>query len=325
MKREGFALAGVPVTSERRIAAFTLVELLVVVGIVGLLVAILAPELMLARSLARSAVCASNLGQLNEAFVAAQNRSSTAGNDAGARYPRYTDWPRIPQDIVPAPQIYVCPEAPEVRGESLDGLKYVCANRGISALFADAGRDPANPNTASPSCPLIWKGPLRDGYNEFVTQDHMTSVSSVKNDGYMRIWKADGRFELLEYHCGEQNQIWLYDTRPMEIHDSGLARMKTVYGPPFPFFYLAGGSTNYGINPSLGGRMAVPHGTIVLLDYDETYVDLADPFATYSDHLIKPEVARHRGRMNVLFADHAVRTRGPSEINPAGNLDLWKP
>lgn len=57
-------------------AAFTLVELLMVISLLSLLMAMLAPSLTRARRLARVAVCAGNLNSLNKALAgyAAENR-----------------------------------------------------------------------------------------------------------------------------------------------------------------------------------------------------------------------------------------------------------
>ncbi len=57
----------------RRINAFTLVELLVVISIIALLTAIMAPVLGRARSKARAVECASNLRQLGIAFACYAN------------------------------------------------------------------------------------------------------------------------------------------------------------------------------------------------------------------------------------------------------------
>ncbi len=66
--------------------AFTLIEVLVVVAIIALLIAVLAPSLRRARDGARAAVCISNLHQLSIAQVvyAAENKDFLAPPEGGA-------------------------------------------------------------------------------------------------------------------------------------------------------------------------------------------------------------------------------------------------
>ncbi|MEM6315461.1 MAG: prepilin-type N-terminal cleavage/methylation domain-containing protein, partial [Planctomycetota bacterium] len=60
----------------RNVRAFTLVELLVVTGIIAVLIAVLVPALISARNASRAAVCMSNIKQLATAHTMylAENR-----------------------------------------------------------------------------------------------------------------------------------------------------------------------------------------------------------------------------------------------------------
>lgn len=95
------------------LGAFTLLELLVVVGIIGVLLAILLPVFLQARERGRRATCVSNLRQIGTALTAYTQdydgffpsmRSASSETWTGSK-----DWSNLLAPYAPAREVFRCP------------------------------------------------------------------------------------------------------------------------------------------------------------------------------------------------------------------------
>jgi prepilin-type N-terminal cleavage/methylation domain-containing protein/prepilin-type processing-associated H-X9-DG protein len=304
--------------------AFTLVELLVVVAIIALLVSILVPTLSEAQRLAKIVKCQSHLKQLCNALEDASWRPGDTGKTTYQRYPDPAKWPVIPYSTEPTDAIYFCPEDTSSNwGNSVMGLVY------------QSGMAP-NPNIPwanGKSC-KVRRGTDSEGpYTEFVFEENPSypvefwdetsrypgTPDYSDNDGRFRVYdRKEGarKVKLMYYTCSYTNKIYYFG-------ELIWYPLKNYVGKEM---YINDMYTSYGMNSTVG-RVEVAPDTIVLLDYPEQialYSDVATDktqMATYLDEASR----RHRGRINVLYADNSVRSVGPTSLNPTINPDPWTP
>ena len=123
-----------PHSVRRRNRGFSLVELLVVIGIVVLLVSMIMPALVKARRQASSVVCMNNLRQCGAALViyANHNRGWLFPVKLGSDVPRERRWPVLVFDPpVWNPPILLCPDDVEPEEEHSYILNRHLADKGI--------------------------------------------------------------------------------------------------------------------------------------------------------------------------------------------------
>ncbi len=280
-----------------RASGFTLVELLVVVAIVALLVAMLAPGVARTADLGRSVRCRHNLHEIGQAFCAAAAVAPEGGKSS--LYPRPDAWPGIPMNVVPDEGIYLCPAEPR----RLSGSRQYKIYCEIPDAYIDFEE--------GPYCRVSGHGGhTRYCFEVYTGPDWNDAIFDVTDD-WPRVatFSADSHISRSVYlrRGGKPIPGWESELGP------------TDFGRKIAF---AGGLTNYGINARISTSDADPN-TVVLLDYGAVIANNGEDM-----QILLCESARHLGKLNVLLADQSVRRMGPEELNPAvgqRNAALWLP
>lgn len=133
----------------RPIPGFTLIELVVVVGIIALLIAILVPALGAARECSRNAVCLTNLRQSYAACRSYADDNRGYGPAIGEPYAALPNWGlvvqryagedgRDPNELFKSRSVLVCPSARQRYAAPMTRT-YAMNATGHSGLAGDAG------------------------------------------------------------------------------------------------------------------------------------------------------------------------------------------
>jgi len=307
-------------------SGFSLIELLVVMGIIGTLASMGVMAYPHAIGIARRTACASNLSRLRVLLQSALEgeRERRAGHSREHAFVNQYQWPGMVSAVSNVPlvdtkSVFMCPVALDVfSGLQHPPLQY------RTAMY---------PNPLLPFDPddrqcVMRRGVTEDGqrYTEYCIEDNLGveckweyAIAGYRkfsqNDGVWRVFdKAEGgrrKVELYGYTCDWANQIYVGGEHYSDLNPS--KNGMTIY--------FDSGWTNYAFNMDLDGRSVVGEDTIVLLDYPGAYVDATE--GRIYENLNSEDTRRHLGKANVLYASGAVKTVGAASLYPIVNMGQW--
>ena len=328
-----------------RCKAFTLVELLVVIVILGLLLALLLPAGQRAWAVARFTICRNNLYHIYQTFgTAAADARLTSTGGKTLFFPKPDAWWVTAIKYSETSNILTCPESDEKvavqatgDGNPLSRLIYVHKPRNFQVPFDD----PAHQGFGHMNLGT-WKGSdARGEYIEIGLNDNVPISEDYWNDweshdGIIRIYLDVGGetiAKLMRYSCGEYNCV-LFDGKPLF---TGPGDPEGVNDPSSEMYGWLGGSSKVDMEVSLGATgvcsygmakgaelFGTGHHKILVMDYDKSIVD--PTISASHDLLLK--AGRHMGKINILFTDGSILSFGPTEIDPLiprNKAYFWSP
>ncbi len=283
--------------------AFTLIELIVVIAIIALLVALLAPSVAGILARARQVACGSNLHQISDTFPVTK---PARADKRVSVYPSTNEWPVGPQATVDDVEIFWCPEGPREEGiECEDDYALFLQDQGAEGMYVDF-----RPTNAHP-----WRLVFDRG-------------------DYWEYWFEDGK--LMDIDRGVDFVFHVSKTSPRTAvfqdvaHDTWRVTSVVCRGKVVPGWedlsdnafgdtlVMDGGLSNYGLNGSAAEAHSIAPDTIVLLDYDRTLANVGEDMGEYLQRS-----ARHMGRINVLLAGGEVVSRWALDLDPIVNPHPW--
>jgi len=319
--------------------AFTLAELMVVIGIIALLVMVVSPSLTTSWSVARRTVCQNNLAKLSTVMAQASGANFSHPNNVSQLTEYFPDWQMWPAQaftMVKNTALFQCPEddAPPIQDYSLLRkrvvYRYGSVEINLTSVLGDnnyyLGRTGVDPVKGkyyeyvfeSIGNILVWA--VTPGYGDYWNLAN-------HNDGYVRIYDITGELLVVSCKCTCDTQLWIdnkpaFGTDPSNLYHT---QMQHNVGKTVKIGNGSSTLTSYGVN-SFAHRYPYGSSTLVLMDYEGDGIIMSvdpDELAKVRQQLLKS--LRHLGRLNMLKADGSVQTAGLSNIDPTLNRPLWNP
>ena len=294
----------------RHVIAFTLVELLVVLGVIALLVAVLVPVLGRAMDMARTAECRANLKQLWQLLHA-------PGISGAASLPSPESWTNAVAEQGGG-GVLRCPSDKMSRP-----VRVLLADVWIEQVHAHQRHRYPLVDLLDGKCHDTHPGEFFQVYLKWVSDDTLEiriGVSFDNFDGGVRVVLGESvTFICLDAPnaavCDSDHALFYGNREVLRLEGKSFVDHHDKVAP----WVLSAVASSYGMNaavPSHGGRPE----QVLLLDHDRTIADPgAEPTGTVTEFL----APRHNGMVNTARLDGSVRGYDPDEL--AGDSSLWHP
>lgn len=308
----------------RKRNAFTVIELLVVITIIGMLMGLLLPAVNQVRESGRKTACISNLHQIGIAYQAYLTRHGRPCAAAG--------WTAsLRNDLEGNSAVYICPSDIVYleSGESSGGKPEIIPEQGIDAFFSVRNRTfteyggshniPFDPS--GPRCRISQSQTAPPGGAAYDFEDHtdfdwtdMQCICEPMDNGDIKITAK-------RKSAGFTFDILKGDLTKADGDSEDFKPPKVCYVPGGALY------TSYGLNDRSELMLQDP-SKIAFLDFMKKVADVVGPDAVDTADWDNQVAPRHFQTVNVLRVDGSTGTFNPDQIDPGiiqNHETYWRP